>query len=32
MAEMAVLRLVFEHLYTGVNGVGKCNINPGTPG
>jgi hypothetical protein len=22
----------FEHLYTSVNGAGKCDINPGAPG
>ena len=27
MAEMAVLGVFFQHLYTSVNGVGKCDIN-----
>jgi hypothetical protein len=32
MAEMAVLSVYFEHLLTGVSGVGERDINPGVPG
>jgi hypothetical protein len=32
MAEMAVLGVLFEHLYTDVNGVEKRDSNPGAPG
>jgi hypothetical protein len=32
MAEVAVLEVLFEHLYTAINGVGKRDTNSGAPG